>query len=443
MPYAPHRPLNVGHWWRFSRYEIRGGYICPAPNARLSQYDPWTATEQKGRPFESLLKLMHGIDYDLEGTFVNSATGHGEVNMPALTPAATERILNWCARYGLLGIALQQMRALVLAPRWARSFTTKRLPRSWMGAELRHYVRTSGSWYGGTSVGAHRNGVTEGDLVPSDLWSSRWPKPGCYVDTEYPVASTRHQGFEGLAVLPLRETWAHFTLGVPPGDEETYDYATPYSSRFWREYGEAVIDFLGAAQTLSRGLEALKVREQRAGIEVSPQVVRARGRRILDEFLAATNPVVLEEPEGNQRIVFRSPSLLGMMAVMAAEDVATGGSMQRCANERCQTSFVTTSRRERYCSARCRSTAEQGKYREAQRDLMGKRLAAVLPKSVPLAARDRIVRSLARKYQSAQRLGQAARIDGTSVSSIIKRHAPGLASRDMTRALQRLSVTER
>ena len=38
--------VSLGKWWRFSAYEIREGFIRPAPGAKLTVYDPWEEYRQ-------------------------------------------------------------------------------------------------------------------------------------------------------------------------------------------------------------------------------------------------------------------------------------------------------------------------------------------------------------------------------------------------------------
>src|SRR5918912_966861 len=57
----------AGGWWRFEDYELRDGYIRPAPGAKLERYDPWAdyrARQGKRElqpPYKSLLGLLDSI----------------------------------------------------------------------------------------------------------------------------------------------------------------------------------------------------------------------------------------------------------------------------------------------------------------------------------------------------------------------------------------------
>ncbi len=115
-------PFSVyqGYWWRFSKYELRDGYIRPAPKAELEEYDPWAAyhaswnydpdsatpyVEQRtsAPPYQSLLTLFHEFRFD--------ALGEPD-------PESVEKLLAWCAEHGLLGILPQRTLMVTLASRY-------------------------------------------------------------------------------------------------------------------------------------------------------------------------------------------------------------------------------------------------------------------------------------------------------------------------------------
>src|SRR5690242_15503915 len=59
----PTQKIFSDKWYRFNRYEITGGYIRPAPAAKLELYEPWklfrapTGKEGIKQPYEPLLQL--------------------------------------------------------------------------------------------------------------------------------------------------------------------------------------------------------------------------------------------------------------------------------------------------------------------------------------------------------------------------------------------------
>ena len=108
-------------WWRFSSYELKDGYIRPAPGAKLELYDPWkpyrdswehdpdSATpfpekRLQGPPYLSLLALADEV------TIAPDRSG--------LDKKSADRLLKWCSEFGLLGILPQRVQMVALAPRW-------------------------------------------------------------------------------------------------------------------------------------------------------------------------------------------------------------------------------------------------------------------------------------------------------------------------------------
>src|SRR4051812_21030165 len=96
--------MGTESWWRFGRYEVRDGYIRPAPQAQLDEYDPWAeyhaarrGRQEKPAPYQSLLSLLDEIT-------------------AAISPRDERRIADWCNQYGLLGVLPHQVQLVSLAP---------------------------------------------------------------------------------------------------------------------------------------------------------------------------------------------------------------------------------------------------------------------------------------------------------------------------------------
>src|SRR6267142_2242056 len=101
MDREPH--VVAGRWWRFTKYEIRDGYIRPAPGAELQPADPWVAyrdSRQGGTrqapPYESLLGVLRNLSFQVSKTAE-------ETERVELTPEGSRALLGWCETYGLLG----------------------------------------------------------------------------------------------------------------------------------------------------------------------------------------------------------------------------------------------------------------------------------------------------------------------------------------------------
>ncbi len=83
----------------------------------------------------------------------------------------------------------------------------------------------------------------------------------------------------------------------------------------------------------------------------------------LNALVPAVGPALVKLPDGGveQRMV--SPSLLGSLAIMVQQDLASDRRVIRCANERCRLVFVAVGYQTRHCSRQCAFVAEKRAYR--------------------------------------------------------------------------------
>ena len=118
----PLQPL-VGQWWKFTRYELKDGYIRPAPDATLSAYDPWSEPPPRANTaYASLANLVpRGRDAGDKGT---------------VSPDTATAVLAWCQQYGLLGVLLRRVEKVVLQA-WTENEGVT--PQDWNGTEEKWY----------------------------------------------------------------------------------------------------------------------------------------------------------------------------------------------------------------------------------------------------------------------------------------------------------------
>ena len=109
----------AGQWWKFTQYELKDGYICPAPDATLSAYDPWSEPSPGvDTAYASLANLVpRGRDAGDNGT---------------VSPDTAAAALEWCQRYGLLGVLLQRVEKIVLQT-WTED--ERAILQEWNGTE--------------------------------------------------------------------------------------------------------------------------------------------------------------------------------------------------------------------------------------------------------------------------------------------------------------------
>jgi len=352
-------------WWRFSGYELRDGYIRPAPKARLVEYDPWepyraswaydpdSATpwieqRQSAPPYQSLLALLDEFRF-------------GPLGDP--TPESAEKLLAWCSEHGLLGILPQRAQIVTLAPRWY-PMPIGGLPI--LGEELppakddkrslvqfryfRHnaYVQFRG-WYFIVGVREKEEaGHRTGELYQKKLGAER-PKVLMqdmrpHSKDGSPIAIITPSSYEE----PLSETWGNFFPDVPQEEKETYLYPLPLSDAFWHLYAEKVEDFLMGAAVLAQA-----IRYVNSGDEY--------GVLFLNSLVSSAS-MMLRPMKGSFTQEWRAPSLLACFAVMALQDLTQQRRLLNC--ETCNTPFVTEAYQARYCSDRCRHTAQKRRYRQ-------------------------------------------------------------------------------
>ena len=367
------KPFEVatGMWPRFSKYEIHDGHIRPAKEATLRVHDPWEdyrrAMEKGGpAPYESLLELVSGLTLSVR----SGVSGFG------LAPESEAAVLEWCSEHGLLGILLATLERVVLPPRWRAD-----LPRAISGdspvypfPEQLRYVRTNVGWEARNFIdmgGMDRlmHGVPreqrpptlpwEGGKLVREEWLPFFPK------LEKPKVWLRDLFRGELTEKNLDETWARYFPGVAPEDYPKPALAEVDDEHalraFWERYVEPVEDFVRAASALRDALDGL--RHAAPVREMTPEQIGrvSRGISALDALIFPVRSATGVLEDGSFREQWISPSLLTSFAKMAHEDVTGGKRPLSCAL--CGRTFVTDAYQARYCSPRCRNTAQKREYR--------------------------------------------------------------------------------
>lgn len=271
--------FGAGSWWRYTAYEIRSGYIRPRRGSTLQEYDPWGQRKdgKQGRerweaPYQTLINLVRRAARYEDGEWRFSPYRTWE-----------QDLLDWCSRYGLLGLLLASTQSVILAPRWrpAQSFRA-----SEQGLEMVQvltpqavrYNRINGGWLDqiyGLLPGPHSlqqpySKKLLGQPVPKRLWPSDVPRPSAFLE---PIT-----GFPGFwHEEPLSKTWARFFPRVPKNKREIYAYPMPGTREFWGGYAEPVKSFW------AKGMELAKIHEDL--FKAKLQGDETRGAK--DDFYAA------------------------------------------------------------------------------------------------------------------------------------------------------------
>lgn len=323
-----------GYWKRFSRYEIRDGFIRPARGAEGEYYDVWEEYENTlkatgidgGRqpPYQRLFQALRPV---LEE--------HGDFGpLPPKTEAA---LLDWCAEYGLLGVLLSRVQVVHSAAIWDRDDNEGKVY-----ASQRTYVRHGGRWnWYGTSTDASVDDflpdeAINGSLVSEEGYRERFQPPGVLI----------HDLYGGRWKWEsLDETWADFFPNARKNDPLIYNYGPPTSERFWTTYAEPLPVFLEAARSLYRSVlgEPTKTHLLRLASSLTPSL-RFSGKRYDRE---------------RYDLYWAGPSLLASLGYMALLDFTKEKHLRHCQNERCGAVLVARSPHRKFCRPQCRMAVEK------------------------------------------------------------------------------------
>jgi len=152
---------------------------------------------------------------------------------------------------------------------------------------------------------------------------------------------------------------------VPYDERATYRYPKPTTEAFWRLYAEPIDAFLEGAQALAGALHGLQGERPFAG---GPDATGAATRSLaaLHTLVGPVSAALAITEDGALRQRWIAPSLLGSYAMMALQDI--GGNRRILACARCGGLFTAAAYQARYCSPRCRNTAQKAalRAREAQ-----------------------------------------------------------------------------
>jgi len=316
-------------WWRFDEYRIVDRYIRPAPNARLREYDPWEVywNQIEGRvsepPYLRLANLFNALPRP-----------RGVRDPDRLTTDQKNSLLSWCSEHGLLGLLPGMVQLVKL-----------RGPEVDGGPpNIRFRRRVGDKWISWEPSEALR----------SDTYSAS--RSEALVDRGYASGPT----FE-----PLTETWAGFFPDVPSDQAETFDYPELLSKQFWRQYAEHCGEFDYAVKSFSLAVVRLAQRGTDATESDRSGLTEEYALRTLNDFMRSTDPVLMRDEKGGFRRELRSPSLIGMMAMMAAEDLQAGRYLYQCP---CGKLIASSYPDTKYCSPQHREKYRKREQRQREKE---------------------------------------------------------------------------
>lgn len=348
------RDLYSGKWWHFDRYIVRSGFICPAPKAKLKEYDPWeqywSSQRKHGKDAVAspYVKLLNSY---------NSLPDRKDKGQRRTHKDQTESLLEWCAEFGLLGVLLQRVQRVVLAPRWQPDLLTwapgrgsgKRRTVKLLRPQLCEYLRVNDGWMRVRSVIADDpdTGIRVetkkllASLVQQKDRPRNWPNSSATVLDSITGRVWRQE--------PLARSWGTFFPGVPPREREVYMYPVPGSEEFWRAYCEPIESISGAVAILRGIFEALGALkdgdpdwEKDEGLTFEPLLQ-------LNALITSVNPVLSVE---RRTVTWQAPSLLSALSIMMVQDFLGESRLLCC--EGCGNAFTAVAYQKLYCSSTCR-----------------------------------------------------------------------------------------
>lgn len=393
-----------GAWWKFSKYEIADGYIGPAPDAELEEYDPWqrylearATRKDRDPPYRALLALVEHLDADAcRG--LNFA-GPGDVDLDS---SLKKKLLVWCKLHGLLGLLPQLYSRIACPPAvfaaveggggadkikvrliWVRYMWG---PQGWGRLEKRMDVAPSdarqffqkvraGGWVAevesppegdefSVQSGSHLwSGVVPDELVSPDVMLRGRLSPESRAYATSLGTYVGDMGVDDAFVSSRRLVSAFFP--EKRGRENVAHIPEPHTEGFWGEYREPVGMFFAWALRLRLAIEALRGEAPtwgRLGYG-SPNV--SDGKRLLDALVWSVRPTLDVNTAGQFEQQWSAPSLFSSLSMMMYLDLVEGGSIKLCAA--CGTPFTARDYRTQYCSHRCQNTAQKRRQRMRQR----------------------------------------------------------------------------
>ena len=287
-------------------------------------------------PYSDLVELVRGFEFE-------AVPGPGPLEAP--TKATAARLAAWCAKYGLLGVLLQQVQTVTLAPRYGMEHHGLPIQDS--------YLRSGGGWVRSRRTGyrgrrSQPGGAKPGDLVTASAVPQDWPGPGAIIQDR----QTGEWWTEALAA-----TWARFFPDARQ-EPESHAYPMPLSEAFWRTYAEPVEDFHAAATELAAALTTV------ADAAPSDNGSKTNAIRVLNHLVAPVSSVLVRRND-HYELVQTVPTGLAAFAMMALTDIAEGRAPQSCA--KCGKLFVTSAYQGAYCSDQCRRALQKRRRRARQR----------------------------------------------------------------------------
>ncbi len=294
-------------WWCFDAYEVKDGFIRPVPGARLDGYDPWARYWKEG-------SAVHSPPYVELGELIRKLPDGERLPRPGDEPESLVKAVRaWCRRYGLLGLLPHDTRLASLDP-WIVS-------------------RSAKGW---------------------EAWRFSWEPE------EQPTEFLIETELDGGGWMGSVDDWWGYFPDLNKGEVMEDFRLVPLSEDFWKSYCEPLDRFLARARHLDHAVRAVSG-EVVTDLDIYPREVldAEKAMERLNGIAHGVTPVVGRDENGRFHQEWRSPSLLGHLAMQVVQDLI-GGYIRRC---HCGNSFSSRNPKRRHCSDRCGTLFRVRKHR--------------------------------------------------------------------------------
>jgi len=147
-------------------------------------------------------------------------------------------------------------------------------------------------------------------------------------------------------------------------DTSEFQPPLPLSEDFWLDYQEGADELASYAYLFSRDVKALS-RLQAGGGDIEALHAAHYGFSFLNALAATAAPSFrLDGSTGAVEEVRESPGLLASFALMVLWDFEAGRKAIEC--DTCGRNFVSDEPKAKYCSPKCRNTAQRRRTRESR-----------------------------------------------------------------------------
>lgn len=338
-------PLRtVEGWIRFDDYEIFEGNIRPVRGCGYEVYDPWTPPDNFGP--------INANANDLCTDFLNLSRRLKKIRQAGATKTDIEQqeiecVLQWCRGNGLLGLLPEKILSVNFQPTVLSS----------VNAQGKHPV-VQLNWRFAQSVWVG----TAKMLDHLDHMPLEGEKIGLEVDATFNSVVRDIWSGEMRCLEPF-ELDALFSNYFPNFKSSPKQHvALPALLEFWEEYSEPVDEFI--EQAIFFG-DVMAKETSTLGYDRKDESRLSYSQ--LNSLTAYISPLVIFDSFGQAELHWSSRSLLANYGYMAMQDLTKDRPEIRICII-CQTFFNSRSYQGKYCSQRCRNTAQKRAYRARKKE---------------------------------------------------------------------------